>query len=154
MKPNKNTALFWIVLTLILGTVLAACSSEKAVTGQEREDVLAFAEPKTENLLQSLTNADLSTFTKDMIPEMTQAYTPAQFENLTTLLDTNIGQYVSREVTGVSKTGKFYVVIYKAKFSLEDGDVVMRVVFEQSDPHLISGLWFSSPKLIEASKKQ
>jgi hypothetical protein len=49
-------------------------------------------------------------------------------------------------VDDVLTAGDFITVVYLAKFSDEE-IVQMRVVFTVAEEHLVTGLWFDSPKL-------
>jgi len=127
--------------------VFTACSAgAQPITGAERDAALAFAEPKTENLLEGFNAGDYAVFARDFDAAMQKAETEAVFTQTRAAILNKIGKYVSRKVTDVVKQDNFIVVIYNGRFENEDG-VTMRVVFTPDDAHQISGLWFDSPML-------
>jgi hypothetical protein len=131
-----------ICLTTIFGCSVVALP----VTGADRDAVLAFSEPKTENLLSGFNSGDYATFARDFDAAMRQAENESVFASTRTLVKNKIGAYVSRQVSSVIKQDQYFVVIYSARFEQED-NVTVRVVFHQDGDHQITGLWFDSPKL-------
>ncbi len=80
---------------------------------------------------------------------MKKVTTPDSFNNLVTLISTKLGKYLSREVTAVTAVGEDTIlVIYSADFENEE-DVTVRLVIQPGGEHLITGIWFDSPKLRE-----
>jgi hypothetical protein len=132
-----------LLLLALLFSLLAGCGAkETALTGDEKDEVLAFSEAKTDNLLAGMNANDYAAFSADFDQDMLNAMTQAQFDALKLDRDTKLGLYVSREVTSVVKQGDFYAVIYNAAFEKDDA-VTIRVVFRAADPHQVSGLWFN-----------
>jgi phage-related baseplate assembly protein len=70
----------------------------------------------------------------------------ASFNDLLSMLDSKLGTYLSSDLVTVLQDEKFNTVIYRLTYS-KDNEAVMRVVFDRSEPHQISGLWFDSPEL-------
>lgn len=142
---NKRVYPIFALCFILLA--LAACApSAKTLTGADRDAVLAYSEPKTDNVLAGLNANDYAAFTRDFDDKMKSASTKASFADLQTKVPGKIGKYVSRQVDSVTQQGEFIVVQYTAKFESEDG-VTVRVVFDVAEPHLVSGLWFDSAKL-------
>lgn len=140
MKANRT---FPLLLALLIFSLLAGCGSkDTALTGADREAVLAFSEAKTDNLMAGMNANDYATFSKDFDPAMLNAMSQSQFDTFKKDRDTKLGAYVSRQVNSVTQSGGYYAVIYDTKFEKDDA-VTMRVVFNTSDPHAISGLWFN-----------
>lgn len=132
-----------ILLAALLALALAGCGSQGVtLTGAEREAVLAFSEPMTDNLLAGMNAGDYAVFSKDFDAAMSSAMSESQFADLKRDRDAKLGLYISRQVNSVVEQGGFYVVIYDAKFE-KDGAVTVRVVFRVESPHQVSGLWFN-----------
>lgn len=132
-----------LLLAVLAVGLLAGCGpKEQALSGTEREAVLAFSESKTDNLLEGMNANDYQVFSKDFDQDMLDAMTPEQFGSMKMDRDAKLGLYVSRQVDRVVQIGDFYAVIYDAVFEKED-TVSVRVVFRTVEPHAISGLWFS-----------
>jgi hypothetical protein len=144
-----KTRIFTIILTLFALAAAGCTASPKAITGTERDAVLTYTEPKADNELVALNAKDYDAFIKDYDAAMREATTPDNFNNLTSLISQKLGSYISREVISVASIGDNNVlVVYSAKFEEEDG-VTIRMVFQSEGDHLITGLWFDSPKLRE-----
>lgn len=141
MKIGKKVQLL-LLAVLCLGVLAGCAPKETALEGEEQATVLAFSEPKTDNLLSGMNANDYAVFSADFDQDMLGAMTQAQFDALKKDRDAKLGLYVSREVTSVVQQGDFYIVIYKAAFE-KDPDVIVRVVFRIADPHQVSGLWFN-----------
>lgn len=131
-----------IVLTALLVGILSACGSQgTALTGDDRDAVLAFSEAKTDNLLAGMNANDYAVFSQDFDQDMLNGITATEFTKLKTDRDSKLGLYISREVASVVQLDGFYAVNYTAKFEKED-NVPLRVVFQMAEPHEVSGLWF------------
>jgi len=132
-----------ILLTVSLA-VLTGCKTPTPdiLSGADRDAVLAFSEPMTDNLIAGMTSGDYAVFSKDFDKPMLFGMPERNFQYLRRDRDARLGKYVSHTVEDVvkGKDGYFtvsYNVVYEA-----DKDVIMRVVFNQKEPHKISGLWF------------
>jgi hypothetical protein len=136
------------VLILLAAAGFAGCTSqETVVSGEEREAVLAYAEPIAENLLMGFNGNDYARYSKHFSREMRQSLTEEVFQKNRDLIVSKIGLYVSRDSPVVTETGDHIAVNYRAAFEEEEG-VLVRVVFlKGDDKHEVRGLWFNSPKL-------
>ncbi len=140
---NKLTKFFLLTSLLLALTLLAGCGSvAQTVSDEVKESVLAFGEPKTDNLLAGLKENDYAKFSADFDADMLAALPESGFADLKTDRDIALGDYVSREVVNVTRDGDFYTVFYLAQFE-KQSDVILRVVFRVGEPHQVSGLWFS-----------
>lgn len=140
MKANST---FLLLLTILIFSLLAGCGSkDSTLTGADREAVLVFSEAKTDNLMIGMNANDYANFSKDFDTAMLTAMSQSQFDIFKKDRDSKLGAYVSRQVNSVTQSGGYYAVIYDVKFEKDDA-VTMRVVFNTSEPHEISGLWFN-----------
>lgn len=136
-----------IALGLLVGLLMTSCGaapSTVVLTGSEREAVLAYAEPMTDNLLQGMNERNYDTFARDFDQAMAKAMPASSFDQFMTNVGGKLGKYESRTVSSVESTGDFTRVIYQARFANDD-PVTVRLVFDKD--HLISGLWFDSARL-------
>jgi len=140
-------------IALILALILTGCSLIKAplsetrtLEGSERQQVLDYAEPKAENVISGLVASDYTLFSTDFDQTMKDGMNQAAFDQLLEMFATRLGTYRSHEVSVVLQDDKFTTVAYKMIFAKDDA-VVMRVVFDNQEPHPITGLWFDSPEL-------
>jgi len=150
MKTNSPI----ITFTLILGLLLAAgCSAIKSpiiepvvLEGNEQDEVLSYARKPAENLLDGLIARDYAQFSADFTDNMKQGMNEQAFTDLLSMLDTKLGAYQSAELVTVLKEETYSTLVYRLTYE-KDNEVSMRVVFDLSEPHQISGLWFDSPVL-------
>ncbi len=139
MMRNRIT----FVISIVFIALLVGCGSQgTSLTGADREAVLGFTEAKTDNLLVGMNTNNYAMFSMDFDSAMLSGITQAGFVDMKKDRDAKLGLYVSRKVNSVIKQGAYYVVIYDAIFEKEDA-VVIRVVFNITEPHQISGLWFN-----------
>ena len=132
-----------LVLIVLAVGVLAGCGSQgTTLKNEDAEAVLAYSEAKTDNLLAGMNASDYAVFSQDFDPDMLSAMTEAEFNKLKADRDAKLGLYLSREAESVVQIGDFYAVNYNAKFEKDDA-VGVRVVFHATEPHEVSGLWFS-----------
>ncbi len=143
--PLHSQRYLSVLLGLLAGILLLStgcAAGSQVITGAERDQVLAYAEAKTDNVLAGYNANDYATFSRDFDDQMRQALTSSVFVQTRDRIGGQLGQYLSRQVDHVEKTGGFIVVFYNAKFEKADG-VTVRVVFDTDAKHLISGLWFN-----------
>ena len=138
----------FVVLAVILGISTAGCMDRETVlSGDDATEVLAYAEPIVDNLMQGFNEGNYAKYSRDFGPEMKQALDEAAFAENHEFVTSRIGLYESRGDPVVTKTGEYVAVTYRAKFEREDG-VALQFVFEKDDPsHRLQGLWFDSPML-------
>ena len=130
-----------IVLTSLAW--LTACGQDRPLSGVEKAAVLAYSEGIMDNLFAGLTANDYATFSRDFDSDMLRKIPAADFANWKQDMDSKFGSYLSRQVDQVSQSDEFYVVVYQAKFELEE-PVIVGVAFHAVEPHAISHMWFDS----------
>ena len=134
---------------MTLGLIVSAsgCTEKPAIdVGEVRE----YADPITEDILLALNDGNYAKYCEHFDQTMKEAVTEDVFNETNSLIKAKIGDYVSKEFWKVEEQGIYTIVYYKAKFSEEPGDVVVRVVFQEIEDEIyVSGLWFDSPKLRE-----
>lgn len=138
-----------LAVLVVLAAVLACgCMSREAVvSGEEAAEVLVYADPIAENVMQGFNEGNYTVYSRDFSPEMKQALDEAAFEQNREEVTSRIGLYESRSDPVVTETGDYIAVTYRAAFEGEDG-VALRFVFRKGDAsHQLHGLWFNSPKL-------
>ena len=135
-----------VLVAMTAGAVFALVPQTTQLTSSEKDAVLAYSEPMTNNLMQGLNDDDYAVFSRDLNDRMKGAITETALANMRTQVNGKIGNYVARQVQSVSSSGDSVTVLYAARFANDD-QVTMRVSFETAEPHRISGLWFDSAKL-------
>ncbi|MDI6860870.1 MAG: DUF3887 domain-containing protein [Caldisericia bacterium] len=134
----------FLILFLIL-FLLTSC-----ITKIDVNKVREFADPIVENLLISRNEKDYERYSKDFSDEMKRVVTKEKFLESINLIEGKIGKYIvgSKELYAAIKQKNYIIVTYKAKFTNETSDVIIRIVFEEINGEMkVSGEWFDSPKL-------
>lgn len=135
----------WLCLALVMLLIpgLAACSGAKTLDGTDQDKALAYTEPLADNLLNGYNAADYSVFSRDFTDVMKKGLTEQSFQTtLNTTVMAKIGKYVSRQITSVSDTGEYIVVIYDGKFELAE-HVKITFSVTKAEPHQVGGLYFN-----------
>lgn len=146
MKPTRVFALLTVLLLAGCSLFKAPLTETKTLEGDEQQQVLEYAGPKAENIIAGLAAGDYQQFSTDFSDTMKQGMNQAAFDQLLDMFAARLGSYRSHEVSVVLRDEQFTTVAYKMIFEKDDA-VVMRVVFDNQDPHQITGLWFDSPEL-------
>jgi hypothetical protein len=145
---NLHKIPFLTALLLIAAVLASGCMSQETVVSDDvKAEVLEYADPIADNVMQGFNEGNYALYSRDFSPEMRQALDEAAFEQNREDVTSRIGLYESRSDPVVTETGEHIAVTYKAKFEQEDG-VALRFVFKKDDEsHQLHGLWFNSPKL-------
>ncbi|TES91009.1 MAG: DUF3887 domain-containing protein [Candidatus Cloacimonadota bacterium] len=142
MRKNSIVFLFLSCLLFIL-----FCAKEMAITGEEREKILQYAEPVVDSILKGFNEDNYELFSMDFDETMKKHLNEKAHNKVRAQIVSKIGLYVSKDSPRVSEKPSFIAIDYKADFEKEKG-VNVRVVFKKyGDKNLVSGLWFNSPKL-------
>jgi hypothetical protein len=138
-----KTVIFYLVtLVLFVLARLTGFGEGQVLSGPDRAAVLAFSEATTDNLFAGLIANDYATFSRDFDTDMHEKLPAPDFAAWRLDLDTNLGNYLSRQVDQVTQADEFYVIDYQAKFE-QEVQVTVTVVFHASD-HSIALLTFDS----------
>jgi hypothetical protein len=146
--PALKTLAVSVVFILAAGCSLvrAPLMEPRVLEDSQRQTVLDFAAPASENVLAGLIDRDYSQFSRDFSESMKTGMNETSFNDLLVMLDSKLGSYQSSDLVTVLQDDKFSTVVYRLTYE-KDNQVSMRVVFDKNDPHRISGLWFDSPEL-------
>ena len=147
----KNKCLYWLSnkSLILLGVAslifLTGCSSQPTpipLTGTDRDNVLVYSEPATDNILSGLNNKDYPTFSSDFDDTMLKSIDAAGFSNLYDQLMNQYGKYLSRTVVAVQSLQGYYRVVYQGNF-VKNNNVILLVVYNPTGDHKIAGLFFT-----------
>ncbi len=137
---------FIAVLALSLLLILPACNSAKKITGEAADQVVAYADPMADNVIQGLETGDYQTFSENFTQDLKDALPQSSFESMAQTFESKLGSYQSREVSSVEELQGNIAVVYTLTYSQADA-VTMRLVTTSSAPHQVGGLWFNAPEL-------
>jgi len=144
--PMKRIAIFSL---LVVFAASLGCGQGTPITGEDRDKVLAYADPVAENLLAGFNSGDYGVYSRDFDEMMKNGLPENVFKQTREMILGKIGKYKSRTVDKVQKKNQYVVVMYKAEFERESGVNVKVVFAKYADKNLVSGLWFDSQKLRE-----
>ncbi len=109
-----------------------------------------YANGIVEEILLGINENDYAKFSAHFDSTMKTALPESAFEKITGLKAV-IGEYTpgSKKFIRADRKQEYIVVLYKAKFTNEEKDVIVTVSFREikGEPK-VSGLWFASPKLM------
>jgi hypothetical protein len=135
-----------VIICLILIIMVTACSQSATSSLPEP----SYTRSSTENIIKAINENDYTLFSRDFDQTMKQAMSQQVFDQLKTTLSNKVGSYVpgSLEFNQTAVQGGYTVVSYTAKFTNEPENVIVTITFVTVDGvHLVSGLYFNSPKL-------
>ena len=140
---RKSTIYFLASFALISLVWLTAC--ERIFSDTEKDTVLAFSEPTTDNLFTGLAANDYEVFSVDFDGDIEENMPAATFAAMKEDLNDNLGKYLSRSVDQVIQSDEFYVVDYQARFE-QSKMVKITVAFHALDQS-IAGFSIDSEKV-------
>lgn len=113
--------------------------------GEEREAVLAYADPLVDNLLEGFNEGDYEKFSRDFTDEMKAALPWLTFLTNNWTIKSIYGAYQSRTPTEVFRRGDQDRIVYHGVFERAE-HVEVKVGFKEVDgQRRVSALWFSEP---------
>lgn len=135
----KNIARFILipVLLLSLGAGIIACKSETSEPSEE-DKVRAYADPATETTLRGLSENDLAKYVQYGNDDFKAAVTQEILDASVAQINSQLGDYESKEFLSIEKQEGYTIVHYKAKYT--QGDTGIRMVFDEEQ--LVAGQWF------------
>ena len=146
---NKKI-LITIILIVIIGIAGFFATRQKGqpLPLEEEVQIQNYANPIAENILVALKENDYEKFSENFTEKMKNSMPKKVFSETGTTVKSEIGEYVSKSFWKIEKEGIYILVYYRAKFTEEPSDVIVKVVLEKlGDKMLVGGLWFDSPKL-------
>lgn len=141
----KKRIFMLVAAVLMAAGVLAGC-------GGMKESDVAYANDMTENMLQGLSQNDYGVFSRDFSETLKGAIDETAFAAMADQITPVIGTYESKAFAQAADTKQndvtYTMVVYKAKYSDEDADVLVTVTFGgEEGSKMIEGVFFNSPKL-------
>lgn len=130
--------------------LLPACSvlpEADLVEGDERERIIAAADPIADNLFLGMNKHDYSIFSRDFDDMLKKALDENSFKEMSVFFDPKIGAYVSRELDKIQTVDTLYVLTYTARFEDDEKVAFQLSLRPYEDTYQIAGLYFDSVKL-------
>ncbi|MCK4397969.1 MAG: DUF3887 domain-containing protein [Methanophagales archaeon] len=144
---KKKTAGLIAIVMIASVVFFAGCVEKNQVdVAQVRE----YADPITENILLGMNEGNYTKYSEHFDQTMKNAMPEAVFNETNALIKSKIGDYILKEFWNVESKDQFTIAYYKAKFTQEPEDVIVKVIFQGIMGEMkVSGLWLDSPKLRE-----
>jgi len=147
MNHKTLSAFIGVVALLAVAVLGSGCLNQNQV---DIEQVRTYADPITENILVAMNEDDYANYSEHFDATMKNALPEPVFRENNALIQSKIGAYVSKEYWKVESKNQYTIVYYKATFTQEPDDVIVKVVFQEiAGETKVSGLWLDSPKLRE-----
>lgn len=135
-------------LVIAVLVIFCSCKKGETVAGEERKQILAYADPIVDTLFKGYNESDMSLFSRDFCKEMKDGLglrgTPPNDISWHTMNLGITGKYLTRTMERVTKHDGLVAVVYKAQFE-KFPDVGVKVVFtKKGDADVVAGLLFLS----------
>ena len=144
---NRSVTAFMAVVALVAVGLSVGCVQQNQV---DVEQVRTYADPITENILLAMNEGNYTKYSKHFDATMKHALPETVFNETNTLITSKIGAYDSKTFWKAERENQYTTVYYKAKFTQEPDDVIVKVVFQEiGGENKVAGLWLDSPKLRE-----
>lgn len=136
-----------MVVVIVAAVMFSGCVEKNQV---DVEQMRKYADPITENILLAMNEDNYTKYSEHFDQTMRNALPRAVFNETNAVINSKIGDYVSKEFWKVENKNQYTIVYYKARFIEEPKDVIVKVVFQEIKGQIkVSGLWLDSPKLRE-----
>ena len=133
---------FIISLLVLLTTIGASAVYAEPLSGS-REEILAVADPILENILAGFENNDYGLYARDFDVLLRESLPESKFRLTDQQLEKSLGHFKEKEYLGFLQQAQMTVVLWKGRFSLTDGDILIKLVLSQRpDKVVVTGLWF------------
>lgn len=126
---------------LIFAAALAGCGMDPV----DEEKVRQYADPMTENVLTAVNEGSYEKFSRDFDQEMKSSLPEQVFSEFSADTRNKIGDYLAKEFLKAGRQEQYTVVYYRAQFTREKEDVIIKAVFsEAGGRELLSGFFMDS----------
>lgn len=141
---KKKTLPELVAVAVIVATLIFAGCIENGYVDvdQTRE----YADPITENILIGINENNYTRYSEPFY----QAESEYSFNGTRNMIKSEMGDYISKEFWKAESRDKYIIVLYKARFTKETEDVIVKVAFRDigSGRMHVFALWLESPKVI------
>jgi putative lipoic acid-binding regulatory protein len=137
--PTSFRAGLVVLSIMVVALSLLACGG-----GQEPD----YAGPMAENILSAINQDSYAQYSESFTAEMRDKMPEDVVRQINSVIRLEIGTYESKEFWKTESAGQYTTVYYKARFTNEPDDVIVKVVFRKVQSKIyVAGFWLDSPKL-------
>jgi hypothetical protein len=144
--PSMRQSIIWMVISILLIMMAAACSPEVELQGIEKDKALQFSENAAQNIILGLLVGDYKIFSTSFDDALKVSLNEPAFQNMRQVMSVKLGSYLSYETGRLlsdnnSLSANFLLVYEKSPA------VNMRLVMQANESHKVTGLFFDAPEL-------
>lgn len=137
-----------IIFVLTILYVLSCPPAEAATINVDPEQIKARATTIVEQIIQGISEGDYGLYSSHFSKPMKESQTRENFLDLQRSLQKAVGKFQSLEYLGYYSQYGNLITLFKARFSKDKDDILIRLVLEGPGPDpKVTGLWFDSPAL-------
>ncbi len=138
----------WTAFLLPILFALSFPSAHAATVNVDSQQIKARATTIIEQIIQGISDGDYGLYSSQFSKPMKQSQTRENFLELQRSLQKAIGKFQSLEYLGYYSQYGNVITLFKARFSKDKDDVLIRLVLEgPAADAKVTGLWFDSPAL-------
>ena len=113
----KKICLFLLILLCFTTTGFAEIQNQESQKPWKYcEEIRGFADTKTESMLTALNNDNYTDFSRDFNQQMRESIPVNKFGEMTAIIKSKFGKYISMELVGIEIRENYITVVYKGKF--------------------------------------
>ena len=112
---NKKILIAIIVLAVIIGGAYFVIKQKSTLSEEQISQLQEYADPITENILQAINEDDYAKFSKNFTLEMKETIPENSFLEISTMIKSTIGDYISKELMKVAKEGSHFSFYIQSK---------------------------------------
>lgn len=141
----KKICLFLLILLWFTTTGFAEIQNQESQKPWKYcEEIRGFADTKTESMLTALNNDNYTDFSRDFNQQMRESIPVNKFGEMTAIIKSKFGKYISMEFVGIEIRENYITVVYKGKFSQGQDSVLIRSIFTQDNGKIVvAGFWLT-----------
>ncbi|MFH1016394.1 MAG: DUF3887 domain-containing protein [Chloroflexota bacterium] len=137
--PTLVRAGYGILAMIVVMVALAACGDASEPD---------YASDIAENILTAINDDNYDQYSELFTAEMKDKMAEKVVREINSVIKLEIGAYEFKEFWKAENTGLYTTVYYRARFTNEPEDVIVKVVFQKIEGKVyVAGLWLDSPKL-------
>jgi hypothetical protein len=148
-QASTSTPTKWTTFLLLMLIVFSSLPAHAATVNVDDPDqIKARATTLIEDIIQGISDGDYALYSRHFSKPMKESQTRENFLELQRSLQKAIGKFQSLQYLGFYSQHGNLVALFKARFSKDKDDVLIRLVMEgHAADSKVTGLWFDSPAL-------
>jgi hypothetical protein len=147
-QTSRSRPVKWTAFLLPLLLAISCPTAYAATVNVDPEQIKGRAAKLIEEIVQGISEGDYGLYSQHFSKPMKESQTRENFLELQRSLQKSIGKFQSLEYLGFYSQYGNLITLFKARFSKDKDDVLIRLVLESYGADAkVTGLWFDSPAL-------